>query len=67
MSEKIVGPSFRDVAAKYAGDAAAETRLVAKVKAGGAGNWGPTPMPAQAQVKDTNVRALVQWILAGAR
>ena len=67
VSEKIVGPSFRDVAAKYAGDGTAETRLFGKIKAGGAGSWGTTPMPAQAQMKDNNVRALVQWILAGAR
>ena len=67
VSEKIVGPSFREVAAKYAGDGSAETRLVAKVKAGGAGSWGQVPMPAQSQMKDANVRALVQWILAGAR
>ncbi len=67
MAEKIVGPGFREVAARYAGDAGAEARLVAKVKAGGTGAWGAIPMPAQPQVKDADVRVLVQWILAGAK
>jgi cytochrome c len=67
VSERIVGPSFRDIAQRYAGDAAAERNLVTKVKAGGSGNWGAVPMPAQAQLDDADARALVAWILAGAR
>ena len=67
VSGKLVGPGFRDVAARYAGDPAAESRLVAKVKSGGAGAWGSVPMPAQAQVKDADARTLVQWILSGAK
>ncbi|HEY5307139.1 MAG TPA: c-type cytochrome, partial [Casimicrobiaceae bacterium] len=67
VTEMVLGPPFRDVAAKYAGDSTAEPRLVAKVKAGGSGNWGALPMPAQAQVQDATVRAIVQWILAGAK
>ncbi len=67
ISERIVGPGFREIAARYSGDAAAESRLVGKVKAGGSGAWGPVPMPAQSQLKDQDVRALVQWILAGAK
>ena len=67
VSEKIVGPSFRDIAQRYAGDSAAERKLVTKVKAGGSGNWGTVPMPAQAQLDDAEARALVAWILAGAR
>jgi cytochrome c551/c552 len=66
MAEKLVGPGFREVATRYAGDAGAEARLVARVKAGGTGAWGSVPMPAQPQVKDADARALVQWILAGA-
>jgi cytochrome c len=54
-------------ARSFAADTGAETRLLAKVKGGGAGIWGPIPMPAQPQVKDSDARALVQWILAGAR
>jgi cytochrome c len=67
VSEKLVGPGFREVATRYSGDTGAESRLVAKVKSGGAGAWGAVPMPAQPQVKDTDARALVQWILGGAR
>jgi S-disulfanyl-L-cysteine oxidoreductase SoxD len=67
VTEKLVGPGFREVATRYAGDAGAESRLVAKVKAGGTGAWGAIPMPAQPQVKDSDARALVQWILGGAR
>jgi len=66
VSEGAVGPAFRDIARRYSGDGAAETVLVAKVKTGGAGNWGSVPMPAQGQLQDADVRALVQWILAGA-
>ncbi len=66
VSEAAVGPPFRDIARRYNGDGAAEPSLVAKVKAGGAGNWGSVPMPAQGQLQDADVRALVQWILAGA-
>jgi cytochrome c len=62
-----VGPAFRDVAQKYAGNAAAEARLVAKIHTGGAGVWGTTAMPPQPQVKDGDARAIVQWILGGAR
>jgi cytochrome c len=67
VSEKIVGPSFRDIADRYAGDAEAERNLVIKVRKGGSGNWGTVPMPAQAQLEDADARALVAWILAGAR
>jgi cytochrome c551/c552 len=67
VSAKVVGPSFRDIAAKYAGDNAAEARLAAKVRAGGVGAWGAVPMPAQPQVSETDARALVRWILAGAQ
>ena len=67
VTEKLVGPGFREVATRYAGDAAAESRLIAKVKAGGAGAWGAIPMPAQPQLKDGDVRMVVQWILGGAK
>jgi len=64
---RIVGPAFRDVAQKYAGDVSAESRLVAKIHEGGAGVWGTTAMPPQTQVKDADARSIVQWILGGAR
>ena len=67
VTNKVVGPAFRDVAQKYANDKAAETRLATKLREGGAGAWGAVPMPAQPQVKEADARALVQWILAGAK
>jgi len=67
VTGKLVGPGFRDVASKYAGDGSAPARLAGKVKAGGTGTWGSVPMPAQPQVADADVRALVDWIVSGAR
>lgn len=67
VNEKIVGPGFREIGTKYSGDAGAAGRLTAKVKAGGSGTWGPVPMPPQGHVKDADVQAIVQWILAGAK
>ena len=62
--KKIVGPAYMDVAAKYKGDAGAQAKLAQKIKAGGAGVWGPVPMPPNAQVPDDDIKALVSWILA---
>ncbi len=67
VSNRVVGPAFREVALKYAGDAGADRRLEAKVRAGGAGVWGSVAMPAQTQIADADVRTLVRWILDGAR
>jgi cytochrome c551/c552 len=67
VSTKLVGPSFDDIAARYAGDAGAAARLAAKVRAGGSGVWGAVAMPAQPQVTAADARAVVQWILAGSR
>ncbi|MES9940359.1 MAG: c-type cytochrome [Candidatus Thiodiazotropha sp. 6PLUC2] len=60
---KVVGPAYKEVAAKYKGDAAAADMLVAKVKAGGVGTWGQIPMPPNAHIADENIRAVVNWIL----
>lgn len=67
LQDKLVGPGFAQVAAKYKGDAKAAAALAAKIKAGGSGNWGAVPMPPQAQLKDGEVQQLVGWILAGAQ
>jgi len=67
VTRAIVGPAFRDVARKYAGDPGAEARLAAKVRQGGSGVWGAVAMPAQPQVKDDDAKSLVQWILGGAK
>ena len=63
IDKKIVGPAYVDVAAKYKGDAGAQAKLTQKIKAGGAGVWGPIPMPPNLQVPDDEINALVSWIL----
>ncbi|MET0981353.1 MAG: c-type cytochrome [Telluria sp.] len=64
VSNKVVGPAFKDVAAKYAGQKGAEDKLVAKVMKGSMGTWGSVPMPANPQVSEADARSLVKWILA---
>jgi cytochrome c len=65
VDKKVLGPAYKDVAAKYKGDKGAEARLVAKVKAGGSGVWGPIPMPANSpQVKDEDIKTIVHWVLS---
>jgi len=61
--QKIVGPSYKEVAAKYAGDSGATAKLEKKVKSGGSGVWGAIPMPPN-NVPDADLKALVEWILA---
>lgn len=63
IDAKRVGPSYKDVAQKYAGQAEAETMLINKVMKGGGGNWGGMPMPANPQVSPEEAKTLVQWIL----
>ena len=65
VEKKVLGPAYKDVAAKYKGDKSAEAKLVAKVKAGGSGVWGPMPMPPMgAQVKEADITKIVQWVLS---
>jgi cytochrome c len=64
LDKKMVGPSYKDVAAKYRGDKEASAKLAAKVKNGGQGVWGNVPMPPNAAVPDADVSALVKWILS---
>ncbi|MBK7137437.1 MAG: c-type cytochrome [Rhodocyclales bacterium] len=64
MDKKVVGPSYKDVAKKYAGNAAAAAELEAKVKKGGSGKWGTVPMPPNPAVSDADIKKLVAWILA---
>ncbi len=61
--KKVVGPSYKDVAAKYAGQKDAVDKLSQKVIKGGVGAWGQIPMPANPQVNDAEAKQLVQWIL----
>ncbi|HEX7650103.1 MAG TPA: c-type cytochrome [Noviherbaspirillum sp.] len=64
VDNKVVGPAFKDVAKKYAGDKTAEDKLVQKVMKGGSGVWGPVPMPANTQVNEAEARTLVKWVLS---
>jgi cytochrome c len=66
VEQPLVGPGFRQIATRYKGQAQAEQVLVAKLKAGGSGNWGQVAMPAQTHVPESDLRRLVQWVLAGA-
>jgi cytochrome c len=64
VDNKVVGPGYKDVAAKYAGQKDAEDKLTQKVLKGGSGAWGPVPMPANTQVSEAEARTLVKWILS---
>ena len=65
IDKKVLGPAYKDVAAKYKGDKTAEAKLIEKVKKGGSGVWGPMPMPANSpQVKDADIKTIVEWILS---
>ena len=64
VDKKIVGPAYKEVAAKYRGDKTAEAKLIDKVKKGGVGVWGQVPMPPNTTVKDEDVKALVKWVLS---
>jgi cytochrome c len=64
IDKKLVGPGYKEVAAKYRTDKTAEAKLIEKVKNGGVGTWGQVPMPPNATVKDEDVKALVKWILS---
>jgi cytochrome c len=64
MDKKIIGPSYKEIAAKYRNDKGAQASLEKKVKAGGKGVWGDMPMPPNAHVKDEDIKTLVAWVLA---
>lgn len=62
--KKIVGPSYKDVAAKYAKDKDAAAKLAKKIREGGVGVWGQVPMPANPQVSEAEAKTLAAWVLA---
>ncbi len=64
LDKKLVGPSYKEVAAKYRSDKAAAAKLAEKVKNGSQGVWGNVPMPPNTAVPDADVKALVSWILS---
>ncbi len=64
VSEKVVGPAFKDVAAKYKGQKDAPSVLLQKVRNGGSGVWGTVAMPANTKVSDKDLKKVIAWILA---
>ena len=64
VEKKLVGPAYKEVAAKYAGQKDAADKLALKVMKGGSGVWGAVPMPANPQVNDAEAKKLVLWILS---
>ncbi|THF63863.1 c-type cytochrome [Pseudothauera nasutitermitis] len=63
VDKKLVGPAYKDVAAKYAGQGDAAATLATKIQKGGVGNWGQIPMPPNPQVNDADAKALAEWVL----
>lgn len=64
VDKKLVGPAYKDVAAKYKGDKTAADKLATKIIKGGTGAWGAVPMPANPQVNDAEAKKLVAWVLS---
>ena len=64
VDAKVLGPAYKDVAAKYKGQKDAEAKLVEKVQKGGVGAWGQVPMPPNPQVNPAEAKTLVAWVLA---
>ena len=66
VDKKLVGPSYKDVAAKHKGQADAVAVVAARIKSGGSGLYGAVPMPPQPALKDDELKLLAEWVLAGA-
>jgi cytochrome c len=64
VDKKLVGPAYKDISKKYAGNAAAVAQLATKIQKGGSGVWGAIPMPANPKVNDADAKALAQWVLS---
>ena len=64
VDKKMVGPAYKEVAAKYRADKGAAPKLAEKVKKGSSGVWGSVPMPPNATVPDGDIDALVKWFLS---
>jgi len=63
IDKKLVGPSYKDVAAKYKADKDAPAKLAKKIREGGVGVWGQVPMPANPQVNEAEAASLAKWVL----
>ncbi|HLR77701.1 MAG TPA: c-type cytochrome [Burkholderiaceae bacterium] len=66
VENKLVGPAYREVAEKYAGDDNAATTVATHIRDGSSGIWGPVPMPPNPGISDEELTKVVDWILAGA-
>ena len=64
VDKKVIGPAYKDVAAKYAGQKDAADKLAQKIMKGGSGVWGPVAMPPNPAVKDDDIKTMVAYILA---
>jgi cytochrome c len=64
VDKKLVGPAYKEVAKKYAGDAKAVDMLATKIVKGGSGVWGAIPMPANTQVSEAEAKSLAAWVLS---
>jgi len=64
VDKKLVGPSYKDVAAKYKSDKGAQAKLAKKIREGGVGAWGQVPMPANPQVSEAEAQTLAKWVLS---
>ena len=64
VDKKVVGPAFKDIAARYANDKGAADRLATKIVKGGGGSWGALPMPANNQVSPDEAKRLATWVLS---
>lgn len=64
VDKKLVGPSFKDVANRYANQSDATAKLASKIVKGGSGVWGPVPMPANNQVSEADAKKLAAWVLS---
>lgn len=64
VDKKLVGPAYKDVAAKYAGNKAAVDMLATKIQKGGVGTWGQIPMPPNSQVNPAEAKTLATWVLS---
>ncbi len=64
VDKKVVGPSYKDIAKKYAGQKDAADKLADKTIKGGSGVWGPVPMPANPQISADEAKKLAAWVLA---
>ncbi|MGH6611961.1 MAG: c-type cytochrome [Burkholderiaceae bacterium] len=62
--KKLVGPAYKDIAAKYKADKNAQASLAKKIREGGVGVWGQIPMPANPQVNEQEAQALAKWVLS---